>query len=534
MAEKDDAIIIGGGHNGLVCGAYLARSGMKVRVLERRSIVGGAAVTEEFHPGFRASTFSYLMSWLHPKIIRELNLGQHGLSVLPCSDMYSPLDDDYIVFSDDVAKTQRQFARFNRHDAEIYPAFDAYLQEAANVIRKMLFEVPPDPAKRDLRSLRELASFAWRYRKIGKTFYSLVDMLSMSANDFLRKWFEDSRIRAVLAYYASIGTFVSPRTPGSAYVIIHHMMGEHEGAGGWGFIRGGMGAITQAIASYGRTVGLAVETGAEVGRILTVNGRATGVALTNGREYHADIIVSNAAAPITFLRLIDERELPGEFLNDIRNYRTRSSAFKINVACDRLPQYRGLPRALADGALGSFSYPTYVHVAPDIEYLDRAYNDAKDGWYSAEPFVTPVAPTVVDDTLAPAGKHVVNLFGGHAASELARSDWATEKDNLVRNAMNVMDRFAPGFSDGIIALDALPPDELERRVALPSGHIFHGELAPDQLFFKRPAPGYANYRSPLRGLYQCGSSTHPGGGVSGIPGHNAAREILKDRGRKMR
>ena len=534
-AADYDALIIGGGHNGLVCGAYLARNGMKVKVLERRAIVGGAAVTEEFHPGFRASTFSYLMSLLHPRVIRDLDLRAHGLEVLPCSDMFSPLeDDDYVVFSDDVKKTQQQFARLNAHDAEIYPEFNRYLNEAADVVRKLLFDVPPDPSRTDLRSLKELAGFAWKYRRIGDRFYRLLDLMTMSADDFLRKWFDDSRIRAVLAYYASIGTFVSPRTPGSAYVIIHHLMGEHEGAGGWGFIKGGMGAVTRAIASYGLSRGLEIETEAEVEKIIVENGRAVGVGLKNGREFRAKVIASNAAAPVTFLDLVDEAELPAEFVRDIRNYRMRSSAFKINVACDRLPQYRGLPKALKDGALGNFTYPTYVHIAPDIEYLDRAFTEAKDGWYSSRPFITPVAPTIVDDSLAPAGKHVLNLFGGHAASELKGSDWTREKDSLARNVLSTLDHFAPGFSGDVIAMDVLTPDEIERRVNIPSGHIFHGELAPDQLFFKRPVPHYADYRSPLRGLYQCGSSTHPGGGVSGIPGHNAAREILKDTGKKMR
>lgn len=291
---------------------------------------------------------------------------------------------------------------------------------------------------------------------------------------------------------------------------------------------------TQSIASYGRTKGLQIETEADVERIIVENGRSVGVALRNGREYRSKIVVSNAAAPVTFLKLVDSKELPSEFVRDIRNYRTRSSAFKINIACERLPQYRAIDKAIADEALGSFTYPTYVHIAPDVEYLDRSYTDAKDGWYSTEPFLTPVAPTVVDDTLAPAGKHVLNVFGGHAACDLKSSNWEAERPNLVKNVMATMDRFAPGFSGDVIAMDVLTPDEIERRVNLPSGHIFHGELAPDQLFFKRPAPHYSDYRSPIRGLYQCGSSTHPGGGVSGIPGHNAAREILKDQGKRMR
>lgn len=529
-----DALVVGGGHNGLVCGAYLARNGLRVKVLERRPALGGAAVTEEFHPGFRASTFSYLMSLLHPKVIRDLGLRSHGLEVLPCSDMFSPLGDDYIVFSGDVAKTQAQFARFSKRDAEAYPAFDRHLGEAASVIRRLLFETPPDPSRLTLRTLRELAGYAWRYRKVGSGWYRIIDLLAMSVDDFLARWFEDTRVRAVLAYYASIGTFVGPRSPGSAYVLMHHVMGEHEGAGGWGFIRGGMGSITQAIASAGRAAGLEIETGADVGRILVEDGRAVGVALANGDEHKARLVVSNAAAPVTFLRLVDERELPGDFVWAVRRYRTRSSAFKINVACERLPQYRGLKRAVDDGALGDFAYPTYVHIAPDVEYLERAYDDAKYGWYSSSPFMTPVSPTVVDDSLAPKGRHVLNLFGGHASCDLKDSDWDAERDRLRETAFRTLDRFAPGFSDGVIAADVLTPADIGERLAIPDGHIFHGELAPDQLFFKRPVPHYADYRSPIRGLYQCGSSCHPGGGVSGIPGHNAAREILRDLGKGMR
>jgi phytoene dehydrogenase-like protein len=534
MTKAYDALIIGGGHNGLTCAAYLAKSGRSVKVLERRGIVGGAAVTEEFHPGFRASTFSYLMSLLHPKVMRELSLKKHGLTVLPCSDMYSPLDDDYIVFSDNVAKTQAQFARFNAHDAAIYPEFNTYLQEAASVIRQLVFDTPPDPSRLTMRTMKELMALAWKYRKVGSKMYRIVDLMSMSADDFLAQWFQDSRIRAVLAYYASIGTFTGPRSPGSAYVLIHHMMGEHEGAGGWGFIRGGMGAITQAIADSARAYGAEIETDAVVDRIIVENGTAVGVALANGNEYRAKVVVSNAAANVTFLNLIEEKELPAEFVRNITNFRTRSSAFKINVACERLPQYTALPKALADGALGDFTYPTYVHVAPDVEYLERAYDEAKYGWYSSQPFITPVAPTVVDDTLAPAGKHVLNLFGGHAACDLEGSTWEAEKDRFTKIVFDTIDRFAPGFSSDIIAADVLTPPEIERRVALPNGHIFHGELAPDQLFFKRPAPHYADYRTPLRGLYQCGSSCHPGGGVSGLPGHNAAREILADQGTKLK
>jgi phytoene dehydrogenase-like protein len=529
-----DAIIIGGGHNGLVCGAYLAKAGLKVKVLERRDVIGGAAVTEEFSPGFRASIFSYLMSLLHPRIIRDLELKKHGLEILPCSDMFSPLDGgDYIVFSDDVAKTQKQFARFNKGDAERYAEFDKFINDAAAVVRQLLFDTPPDLSRRDWKTFKQVASLAWKYRKVGDRMFRIIDLLTMSADDFLKRWFEDSRIRAVLAYYASIGTFAGPKTPGSAYVIMHHMMGEHEGAGGWGFIKGGMGAITQAIASYGRTVGMEVEIGAAVGEVRIRDGKAFGVVLADGREYQARLVISNASVKALFLDMVDARHLPAEFVTDVRNFRTFSTAFKINVAAERPPQYAALPKALADGALGGWSYPTYCHIAPDIEYLERAYDDAKYGWYSASPFITPVTPSVVDDTLAPRGKHVVNLFGGHAPYKLKGASWAEEKENFRKVVFDTLDRFAPGFSSDVIDAQVLTPPDIEQIVSLPQGHIFQGELAPDQLFFKRPVPHYADYRTPVEALYQCGSSCHPGGGVSGIPGHNAAREILRDLGRRM-
>ncbi len=532
MAKRYDAIIIGAGHNGLTCAAYLAKAGLKTLVLERRNVIGGAAVTEEIHPGFRASIFSYVMALLHPKIIRDLELRAHGLEVLPCSDMFSPLDDgDYIIFSGDVERTRQSFARLSAHDGEIYPEFDAYMNEAVVVVRRLLWETPPDPSKRDWKTFKQIAGLLWRYRKVGDTFFRIVDLMTMSADDFLCRWFEDPRVRAVLAYYASIGTFVGPKSPGSAYVILHHLMGEHEGAGGWGFVRGGMGSITQAMASYDKTLGVEIETDSPIAEIDVVNNRAVGVTTESGATYAADVIVSNASAKALFLQMLDERNVPSEVLRDVRDYRTFSTAFKLNIACERPPQYRALPKALADNALGDFDYPTYVHIAPDIDYLERAYDDAKYGWYSSRPFMTPVCPTMVDDTLAPAGKHVVNIFGGHAPYKLKNAEWKTEKENLTKAVFDAIEAFAPGFSDDVIHVQTLVPEDMEEIVNLPQGHIFHGEITADQLFFKRPVPHYADYRTPIKGLYQCGASCHPGGGVSGIPGHNAAREILKDRKR---
>ena len=524
MAHLYDAVIIGGGHNGLTCGAYLARAGLRTLVLERRPVLGGAAVSEEVVKGFTFSVFSYVMSLLHPKVIRDLELRDHGLVVLPATDLFCPLDErDAIIFSEDRQRTVREFARFSKKDAEAYPAFAAHLEEAAAIVRQLLLETPVDPVRRDWRSFRETARLLWKYRRIGRRFYRVVDLMTMSAYDYLARWFESDVIRAVFAYYASIGTYAGPKSPGSAYVIMHHLMGEHEGAGGWGFVRGGMGSISQAIARSGARHGLETRTEAEVARVLLEDGRAGGVVTASGEEIRARAVACNASCKVLFEQLVPADALPSDFLDEIRSFRTFSTAFKINAACEAPPRYTAFDKARA-----GFDYPAYVHIGPDIDYLERAYDDAKHGWYSSQPFVTPVVPTTVDDTIAPAGKHVVHMFGGHAPYELRNGSWEQERDNFARTVLATMDRFAPGFSSQIIDLQVLAPPDIERILNLPHGHIFHGELALDQLFFQRPAPGYADYRTPIRGLYQCGSSAHPGGGVSGIPGHNAAREILRD------
>ena len=525
MAERCDAIIIGGGHNGLTCGAYLARAGLKTLVLERRPVLGGAAVTEEVVPGFKFSVFSYLMSLLHPRVIADLELAKYGYKVLPATDMFGPLPGkNYILFADDIAKTQASFARFSARDAAIYPEFDRYLMDSVKIMRKLLLETPPDPSCRDWRSFKETAKFLWKYRRVGDKLFRLVDLMTMSADDYLSEWFERSEIKAVLAYYCGIGTFVGPKSPGSAYVVMHHLMGEHAGAGGWGFVRGGMGSITQAIARSGQEKGLACRTESEVSSIETANGRATGVALADGTRYEAGIVASNVSAKLTFLKFLDKSKLPAEFVRDIEAYRTYSTAFKINIACEALPQYTSF-----DPQACGFAYPTYTHIGPTIEYLEKAYDDAKYGDMSREPFVTPVTPSFVDNTVAPPGKHVVHLFGGHAPYTLKEGDWTTRKNELVRNVMRVIDEHAPGFSSGVIDMQVLTPPDIEAKIGSPHGHIFHGELQIDQLFWARPAPHWADYRTPIKGLYQCGSSAHPGGGVGGVVGYNAAREILRDR-----
>jgi phytoene dehydrogenase-like protein len=327
----------------------------------------------------------------------------------------------------------------------------------------------------------------------------------------------------VLGYYCSIGTFAGPKTPGSAYVVLHHIMGEHEGAGGWGFIRGGMGAISEAIAESGRRRGMQILTDAEVTRVEVANGRVSKVVTASGNEYRARAVACNASCKVLFDGLIEPRHLPAEFLKHIRDYRTFSTAFKINVAAEAPPRYRAFDRSKC-----GFDAPNYVHIGPTIEYLQAAYEDACRGRYSRQPFITAVVPTTVDDTLAPSGKHVINLFGGHAPYALDGADWEDEREGFVKTVFDTIDAVAPGFSDDVIDTQVLLPMDIERIINTPEGHIFHGELALEQLFFQRPAPHYSDYRSPIVGLYQCGSSTHPGGGVSGIPGHNASREILKD------
>jgi phytoene dehydrogenase-like protein len=346
----------------------------------------------------------------------------------------------------------------------------------------------------------------------------------MSAYDFLSEWFESDIVKGVYAYYSGIGSFQGPKTPGSAYILLHHLMGEHEGAGGWGFVEGGMGMISQTIAQSGEAQGLHILTGAGVDHVETRGGRATGVVCTDGREFHARVVVANVSAKLLFTRMMNGAEIPEEFKWNIETFRTESAAAKLNIACERLPQFTAF-----DSTVCGFNYPSYTHVAPDVAYLERAYAEAKEGWYSTRPFVTVTAPTTVDTTLAPPGKHVINLFCGHAPYTLkGGASWEDHRQKFAELVLDAVEQFAPGFRQDIIAMQVLVPPDIERLIGSPNGHIFHGELSIDQLFFKRPAPHFADYRTPIPALYLCGSTTHPGGGVSGISGHNAAREIQKD------
>ncbi len=515
-----DAVVIGAGHNGLTCGAYLAKAGLKTLVLERRHIIGGAAVTEEIHPGFKASRFSYIMGHLHPKVINDLELGRFGLEHLKVPDVVYPLyGDDCITFTTDQKRNLEQIARFSKRDAEAYPEFFASMSETIKIMRELLLQTPIDPAKRNWNTAKEGLRLMWRYRKIGDQYYKLMDALTMSAYQYVAEWFESDVVRAVLLYWATIGSNASPRSGGTAYTILFHLVGES----GMGFARGGMGAISEAIARSGQQDGMEVMTDSPIAEIIINNGRAEGVRLDNGDEYRSRVVVSNVAAPITFTELIDPKQLPDSFNTQIRRYRAKGCGFKINLAVDRPPRYRGF-----DPAVAGVELPAYAHIGPTTDYLERAFDDAKYGNYSKQPFISPITPTLIDDSLAPPGKHVVTLYGGVAPYDLKDMSWEEEKDKFVQIVLNTMDEFAPGFSDSIIAMDAMVPPDIERILNMPGGHELHGDCAVDQLFMMRPVPGYADYRSPIRHLYQCGASTHPGGAVSAVPGHNAAREILKD------
>lgn len=520
MTRQYDAIIVGGGHNGLTCGAYLAKSGVKTLVLERRHLIGGAAVTEEFSPGFRASTFSFIMGHLHPKVIAELELVKFGLDKVEVPDVITPtFDDDCIVFTKDPVKNQQQIARFSKKDAEVYPKFFEYLSGSINVLRRLQLETPFDPTQLDAKNLLKMAKFAWRYRNIGKDLYRIVDTLSMSAYDYVSQWFETDIVKAKFIYWATIGGNVGPYSPGTAFYLVAHLVGQT----GMSFTRGGMGTISDSIAASGKSHGMEVEVSSPVEEILVRNGRAYGVRLESGEEIQAKLVVSNINASITFDKMVDPSHLPDDFLHDIRSFRAKGSSFKLLCAVDALPQYTGFDQEKA-----GVQYPAYAHIAPSCEYLERAYDEAKYGWYSSEPFLSPIVPSYFDDSLAPPGKHVVSLYGGVTPYELKGASWDDERENLVKNAFAVMDRFAPGFSNTVLDHKLYLPPDIERVVGMPGGNTQHGDLTLDQMFFMRPAPGYSDYRSPVKGLYQCGASTHPGGAVSAVSGHNAAREILND------
>jgi len=522
---KYHAVVIGGGHNGLTAAAYLARAGRKVLVLERRHVLGGAAVTEEVFPGFRFSVCSYVVSLLRPEIIRDLDLPRHGLEILPLDGTFTPMPNgDYLWRVNDHAKTRREIARHSRLDAEAYDEYGKAMVEMARFVKPILNMTPPDPMTLDPRELMKLVFLGRRFHGLAdQDRYNQVQLMTMSAVDFLDQWFETDVLKATMAASGIIGTFLGVRSPGTAYVLLHHYMGEIDGAfRSWGFARGGTGAISNAIASAAREAGVEIRTEAPVARIRVRSGETTGVVLANGDEIDAELVVSSVDPNLTFLRLMDaDRELPGDFVEEIRRYKFRGSSGKVNLALDALPDFTCLPGPGAHlrGA---------ISISPAVDYMERAYDQAKYGEFSSRPYIDMVIPTLTDPSVAPAGKHILSCFVQYAPYKLKPGDaWDdARREAFGDTVVDTIAQYAPNLRSIIRGRQVLTPLDLEREFGLTEGNIFQGELTLEQLFFLRPAPGWAQYKTPIRNLWMCGSATHPGGGIMGAPGRNAALRIL--------
>jgi phytoene dehydrogenase-like protein len=516
------AVVIGGGHNGLTAAAYLARAGRRVLVLERRGVLGGAAVTEEVFPGFRFSVCSYVVSLLRPEIIRELDLPRHGLEILPLDGTFTPMPDgNYLWRVNDHAKTRREIARHSRLDAEAYDEYGKAMVDMARAVKPILGMTPPDPMSLHPRELGKLLFLGNRFRGLSEDDrVNQLQLMTMSAVDFLDQWFETDVLKATMSASGIIGTFLGVRSPGTAYVLLHHYMGEIDGAfRSWGFARGGTGAISNAIAGAAREAGAEIRVEAPVARIRTSNGQATGVVLANGDEIEADMVLSSVDPRLTFLRFLDAGDLPTEFADDVRRYRFRGSSGKVNLALDALPDFRALPGPGAHlrGA---------ISISPSVDYMERAYDQAKYGEFSRRPYIDMVIPTLTDPSLAPPGKHVVSCFVQYAPYELRSGTWDEQREAFGDAVVDTLAEYAPNIRSVIRDRQVLTPLDLEREFGLSEGNIFQGELTLEQLFFLRPAPGWAQYRTPVRHLWMCGSAAHPGGGIMGAPGRNAARRIL--------
>jgi phytoene dehydrogenase-like protein len=510
-----------------VTAAYLARAGKKVIVLERRHVLGGAAVTEEIFPGFKFSVCSYVVSLLRPEIIRDLDLPRHGLEILPLDGTFTPMPSgDYLWRVNDHGKTRREIARHSRLDAEAYEEFGKAMLEMCKFVKPILAMTPPNPTKLSYEVFSKLGFLGKRFQGLSaEDKYRQVQLMTMSAVDFLDQWFETDVLKATMSASGIIGTFLGVRSPGTAYVLLHHYMGEIDGAfRSWGFSRGGTGAISNAIADAAREFGAEIRTKAGTARILIKDGRAVGVALENGDEFFADVVSSSVDPRLTFQRMIEPQHLPPDFLEEVRRYKFRGSSGKVNLALDALPDFKCLPGPGAHlrGA---------ISVSPSVEYMERAYDDAKYGNYSRRPYIDMVIPSLTDPSVAPPGKHVMSCFVQYAPYKLAEGNWDDKREAFGDNVINTVSEFAPNLKNIIIGRQVLTPLDMERDFGLSEGNIFQGELSLEQLFFLRPVPGWAAYRTPIKKLYMCGSATHPGGGIMGAPGRLAALEILKDWGR---
>jgi phytoene dehydrogenase-like protein len=527
MAGNYDVIIIGAGHNGLTAAAYLARAGMRVLVLERRELVGGTCVTEEVWPGYHVSTAAYVNSLLRPEIIRDLELKKHGFQMLPRHpSSFTPFPDGrYLMLGTSEEENRREVAKFSVKDADALPRYEAMLGRIADFIEPTLMETPPDPWSWRPRDLWRLARLGWRFRRLGKAGKDAIEILTGAARDILDRWFESEQLKATLATDAIIGAMAAPSMPGTAYVLFHHVMGECDGVRGvWGYVRGGMGGITQALAAAAREHGAEIRTNAAVSHIRVANGQVTGVALADGSEFTSARVASNLDAHVTFLRLLDPKELPADFVASIRAIDYSSAALKINVALSEVPDFTALP-----GVQVGPQHRGTMHICPTLDYIEQAYDDAKYGRPSQAPVLECTLPTSADTTIAPPGKHILSMFVQYAPYKLREGNWDDLKEKFADRCFEVMEEYAPNFRRAVIDRQVLSPLDLERRFGLTGGNIFQGAMTLNQLFLLRPAPGYAGYRTPIRGLYLCGAAAHPGGGVMGACGYNAQREILRDR-----